>query len=451
MTDDATSSDANSQRPPQARSAAGPSERVIGLAMLGGQMGGQLGGPLERGQTAAEALRRVAPGSARVRGVYVHVPFCFHKCHYCDFYSFVDREDRQPAYVHRLLREADAGRAAGVLDGPIETVFVGGGTPTFLRPELLRALLTGLAERLPLQPVTRGPDGRPVAGLEWTVEANPETVTDEVAEILVSSGVNRVSVGVQSFHPAHLKTLERWHDPASVGRAVERLRRAGIRRLNLDLIFGIPGSTLAEWSSDLDRALELGPDHLSCYGLTYEPNTAMTKRLELKQFEACDEDLEAAMYECTLDRLEAAGFEQYEISNFAKPGEACRHNLLYWHNADWWSLGPSGSAHVQGVRWKNVPRLSAWLASESATSPIQDLEKVDEETRAGEILMLGLRLREGLPQSTVDRCCQGPRGAERQAALAAALERGLMERVADRLRFTRAGLLLADEVLAEVV
>jgi coproporphyrinogen III oxidase-like Fe-S oxidoreductase len=136
----------------------------------------------------------------------------------------------------------------------------------------------------------------------------------------------------------------------------------------------------------------------------------MTKRLELKQFEACDEDLEAAMYECTLDRLEAAGFEQYEISNFAKPGEACRHNLLYWHNADWWSLGPSGSAHVQGVRWKNVPRLSAWLASESATSPIQDLEKVDEETRAGEILMLGLRLREGLPQSTVDRCCQGPRG-----------------------------------------
>lgn len=395
------------------------------------------------GRTALEVVAGLRPA---LRGVYVHVPFCFHKCHYCDFYSFVDREDRQPAYVARVLGEADALRTFGLLDRPLETIFVGGGTPTFLRSDLLRAFLEGLAARL----------GTGVP--EWTVEANPETVTEEVAEILVASGVNRVSLGAQSFHPAHLKTLERWHDPASVGRAVERLRRAGIRRLNLDLIFGIPGSTLDEWASDLERALALAPEHLSCYGLTYEPNTAMTKRLALAEFEPCDEELEAAMYEHTLDRLAAAGFEQYEISNFARPGEACRHNLLYWHNADWWALGPSASAHVQGVRWKNVPRLGSWLESGlksgsagDPTSPVQDVEQVDASTRAGEVLMLGLRLREGLDEDSVRNCCVGPRGAERERAIADAVARGLLEHVAGRLRFTRAGLLLADEVLAELV
>lgn len=396
--------------------------------------------------TAAEAFRLARPGTSRVRGLYVHVPFCFHKCHYCDFYSFVDQEDRQPAYVARLLGEADRARELGAIDAPLETIFVGGGTPTFLRPPLLQELLSGLARRLPLAPAA--------SGLEWTVEANPETVTEEVAAILVASGVNRVSLGAQSFHPDLLATLERWHDPASVARAVGHLRRAGIRRINLDLIFGIPGGTLAAWESDLDQALALGPEHLSCYGLTYEPNTALTKRLELRQVEPCDEDLEAAMYETTLDRLEAAGFHGYEISNFAKPGEACRHNLLYWTNADWWALGPSASAHVQGIRWKNVPRLGTWLASEASgerASPVVDVEQVDASTRAGELLMLGLRLREGMAGADVEACCIGPEAAARRRAIDAALARGLLETVDGRLRFTRSGLLLADEVLSELV
>jgi oxygen-independent coproporphyrinogen-3 oxidase len=400
----------------------------------------------DRPTTAIELVRRVPEGESAVRGLYVHVPFCFHKCHYCDFYSFVDREDRQPEYVDRLLREADAAVACGVFRRPLETTFVGGGTPTLLRPELLRRLLNGITERIPL---------RAAAGeFEWTVEANPETVTEAVARVLVESGVNRVSLGAQSFDPRHLKTLERWHDPASVARAVALLRAVGIRRINLDLIFGIPGSTLDEWKSDLEQALALGPEHLSCYGLTYEPNTAMTKRLELRQFEPCDEDLEAAMYEWTLDRTFAAGFEQYEISNFARPGEACRHNLLYWRNADWWALGPSASAHVQGIRWKNLPHLSRWLQSGSGddcSSPVQDVEQVDVETRAGELLMLGLRLREGMSEAEVDSCCAGRAAERRRAALAAGFERGLLERNDGRIRLTRAGQLLTDELLGELM
>jgi len=412
----------------------------------------QLGGGATRPLSAAAVLERVrGVGGAmpRIAGLYLHVPFCFHKCHYCDFYSFVDKADQQPAYLSRLESEIAAAAQAGIGQpngcGPLETIFIGGGTPTLLRPDLLRRALAAVASHFAL---ARGD----ADGYEWTVEANPETVTDEVAAILVEAGVNRVSLGAQSFHPQHLKTLERWHDPASVPRAVERLRRAGLRRLNLDLIFGIPGSTLAEWESDLAKAIDCGPDHLSCYGLTYEPNTAMTKRLELRQFEPCDEDLEAAMYEATLAATEVAGFEQYEISNFAKPGQACRHNLLYWRNESWWALGPSASGHVAGVRWKNVPNLTRWLAeSEERMAPIVDCEEVDADTRAGEILLVGLRLREGVPDAVIDAACQTGRGPARREAIRQAIERGLLECVAGRVRFTRAGQLLADEVLVELL
>jgi oxygen-independent coproporphyrinogen-3 oxidase len=388
-------------------------------------------------------LDLVGPEAGRLRGLYVHVPFCFHKCHYCDFYSFVDAEDRQPAYAARLEREILAMPPQSG-DG-LETIFVGGGTPTFLRPELLDRVLAAIGR------IRRRPDA------EWTVEANPETVTDEVAGILVARGVHRVSLGAQSFDPRHLKTLERWHDPANVGRAIERLRKAGIGRINIDLIFGIPGSTLEDWERDLATALSLGTEHLSCYGLTYEANTAMTKRLELGRFEPCEEDLEAAMFEHTIDRLEAAGFEHYEISNFARPGEACRHNMLYWTNADWWALGPSASGHVAGLRWKNVPRISSWLADDASTggaSPIVDVERVPASVRAGEILLVGLRLRAGLDAATVERCLSTGDAIvdrKRRDAIDRALRSGRLEATDGRLRFTRSGLVLADELLSELV
>jgi oxygen-independent coproporphyrinogen-3 oxidase len=392
---------------------------------------------------------RVLEGvSPHFEGAYVHVPFCFHKCHYCDFYSFVDREDRQPAYVARLEDELAA--MAPSVHAPLATIFVGGGTPTLLRPDLLARGLRAIRERMPLAP-----------DAEWTVEANPETVTPEVAAVLVEAGVNRVSLGAQSFEPALLKALERWHDPASVGRAVAHLRAAGLGRISLDLIYGIPGGTLAQWESDLDRALALGPDHLSCYGLTYEPNTAMAVRLERGEFAPCEEDLEACMWEIASARLAAAGFEAYELSNWARrvPGrrgaEECRHNLLYWRNRDWLAFGPSASGHAQGVRWKNVPRLGDWLASKGA-SPAVDVERGTPDMQAGERLMMGLRLRAGLPRDEVERILAlGTRGGARRAAIARAVSDGLLEWAGDAghdsLRVSARGALLANEVLVKLV
>jgi oxygen-independent coproporphyrinogen-3 oxidase len=388
-----------------------------------------------------QALTGITP---QFEGAYVHVPFCFHKCHYCDFYSFVDQDDRQEAYAARADMEL-AAMAPGV-HAPLHTVFVGGGTPTLLRPPVLRAVLGSIRTRLPL-----------AVGAEWTVEANPETVTPEVADALVESGVNRVSLGAQTFNERHLKTLERWHDPASVARAVGFLRAAGIRRINVDLIFGIPGQALVEWESDLRAALDIGTDHLSCYGLTYEANTAMTVRMERGEFEPCDDGLEASMLELAATRLREAGFAHYEVSNWGRirsgdpHAEECRHNLLYWRNRDWLAIGPSASGHAQGVRWKNVPRLGDWLAA-TGTSPAVDVERVTPDMRAGERLMMGLRLHAGISEAELAEILQlGERGPERALAIKQAVDEGMMEHAAGALRFTARGMMVANSVLARLV
>jgi oxygen-independent coproporphyrinogen-3 oxidase len=398
-----------------------------------------------QGAPRTSALQAVAGAAPRFEGAYVHVPFCFHKCHYCDFYSFVDREDRQEEFAARLEAEVDAWRPT--VGAPLGTLFVGGGTPTLLRPPVLARVLGALRARLPW-----------AAGAEWTVEANPETVTDEVACVLAASGVGRVSLGAQSFDPRHLKTLERWHDPASVGRAVGALRRAGVARLSVDLIFGIPGQSVAEWESDLRAAVALGTDHLSCYGLTYEPNTPMTVRMERGEFEPCEDDAEAAMLERADAVLAAAGFRRYEVSNWAREragdrgvGERCRHNMLYWQNRDWLAFGPSASGHAQGRRWKNVPRLGDWLASAGA-SPAVDVERATPDMAAGERLMMGLRLVDGLPEAEIEAIlAMGERGAARREAIARAEAGGLLQRAVGRVRFTRRGMMVANEVLAALV
>ena len=392
--------------------------------------------PLPVVSTPATTLESALPeGPVAVRGLYAHVPFCFHKCHYCDFYSLVDREDRQPAFTDRFERDAAVLRER--LATPLATVFVGGGTPTLLAPPLLARTLAAIAD-LPREP-----------GCEWTVEANPETVNAEVAGILVAAGVNRVSLGAQSFDPRHLATLERHHDPASVGRSVGMLRAAGLANLNLDLIFGIPGQTVSEAIDDVERALSLGPDHLSCYGLTYEPATALHARRERGLVTPIDEEVEAEMYEAITARLAAAGFAPYEISNWSRPGLECRHNLVYWRNEPWWAIGPSGSGFVAGHRFKIVPRLGDWLAAPAGATPIVDHEPPDRGRFLSESLLLGLRLVEGIPDSLVVEAT-GQR-ADRGNTFAKAIADGLLERSGGRVRFTAAGRLVADSVLSELV
>ena len=388
-------------------------------------------------QTAADLPVAGGPGP---RGLYVHVPFCVHKCHYCDFYSLVETgpESRRPAFTERLVEEIEA--AAPRISSPLKTIFVGGGTPTLLAPDLWARLLAAIRTHLSLEP-----------GLEFTVEANPDSLEPALLDVLVRGGVNRLSIGAQSFDPRLLSVLERRHDPANVRRAVRLARAAGITNINLDLIFGIPGQDLDTWLADLEAALSLEPLHLSCYGLMYEPNTPLTARMRSGAIRRVDEDLEALMYETTIDRLHDAGFEHYEISSWARSGRACAHNLLYWRNESWWPLGPGAAGHVNGVRWKNVPRLSDYLGVRPLP-PITGVEQLDQDGTVGEILMLGLRLTEGIGETQLRMLlASGSRGPQRAGAIERQVAEGLLERRDGFLRFTRQGLLLADTVLAELL
>jgi oxygen-independent coproporphyrinogen-3 oxidase len=389
-------------------------------------------------------------GRAPVRSLYIHVPFCFHKCHYCDFYSLVDTQDRQEPFVDRLVREMQAW--APWADGaPLETIFVGGGTPSLLRPDLWERLLRALRASFDLSAMGGGSG-------EFTVECNPETVSPELMEILAGGGVNRVSIGAQSFEPRHLKTLERWHHPENVPKALGMAAAAGIARASIDLIFGIPGQTLPEWERDLGRAVALGLDHLSCYNLTYEPRTALTARLERGDFRPAEEDLEVEMYSATLQKLRAAGLERYEVSNYARPGHEARHNLAYWRQREWLALGPSASAHIAGHRWKNIARLDDYLRTdEDGLAPTTDVERPDAASALSEWIMTSVRLTEGIDSVQLIRRAaeiSRPRLDVPAKLLRMAYsyeEQGMMRLSDTRWALTDEGFLIADTVAGDLM
>jgi oxygen-independent coproporphyrinogen III oxidase len=376
--------------------------------------------------------------------LYMHIPFCFHKCHYCDFYSIVDTRDRQAPFTDRLIQELAALAPLSLPSRSLATIFVGGGTPSILRLELWERILRTLAEHFDLSRLA-----------EFTVECNPETVTPELMQTLHAGGVTRVSIGAQTFNPRHLKTLERWHDPQNVLRAIELARAAGIQRQSLDLIFAIPGQTIEEWDSDLRAALSAGTTHISAYALTYEPNTAMTARLARGEFPKADEDLEADLFEHTLATLREAGLDRYEVSNFAAPGQECLHNLTYWRQGQWLAAGPSASAHVAGHRWKNTPRLDDYLHNnDGGLAHVHDLELPDPLRAITERLLTGLRLREGVDAHDVLRQAEEAspgaharltRTAERQASL------GAMTLHGSRWTLTDPGFLIANRVILSLV
>jgi oxygen-independent coproporphyrinogen-3 oxidase len=329
---------------------------------------------------------------------------------------------------------------AGVPARPA-SVFFGGGTPTYFdEPRLERLLrLVGRHVDLPACP-------------EVTMEANPESVTAAKAALARSHGVRRFSMGAQSFDDRFLRLLDRAHGAARTGEAFAELRAAGIDNVNLDLIFALPGQSLPQWQADLEAALTLGPDHLACYSLTFEPGTRFTRDRRLGRLRQTDPEVDRAMFLHTRARLAAAGFTAYEVSNFAGRGGPCRHNDHYWQQGDYVGVGPGASSHRQGTRWTNLKPLEAWArALERGLPPVGEAETLTPPQRAAEAVWLGLRRTDGVCLQSVHHRI----GVDPALLFAAELARledvGLLERSDGRLRLTAAGLLVADEVGARIL
>ena len=370
------------------------------------------------------------PGPAGVRHLYVHLPFCAHRCGYCDFVTAVGRMGEHAAYADALLAELERERWRLARDP--ETVFVGGGTPTFTAPAALRRVLAAL------------PDVR-----ELTVEANPETVTPSLATLLREHGVNRVSVGAQSFRPTLLKVLERVAGPDDVRRAVHTLRDAGFDNISLDLIYGIPGQGAADLEADLADALALEPEHLSCYELEAKPGTRFTHAhgSELaRQAEAME-----SYAERVVETLTGAGYRWYETANFCRDDRVrelrARHNLAIWRGADYLGVGVGAVSTLGDERRRNVPSVGRYVTALGAgEDPPREVEGLDAATRAVERLMLGLRLDEPF---AIDASAVAP--VVDLDALARLVERGLVERRNGGVRLSPRGRLLGGAVTAELL
>jgi putative oxygen-independent coproporphyrinogen III oxidase len=358
-----------------------------------------------------------------VAHLYVHVPFCAHRCGYCDFVTVTRHEDRHAQYIDALLLELECERT--ILAIPLETIFIGGGTPTLIGPELLDRLL----------------DGLPPAG-EITVEANPETVDDALAEVLARYGV-RVSLGAQSFGARELAVLERRATPDTVRGAVATLRRGGVANLNLDVLFGIPGETHAALDRDIDEALALEPDHLSCYELEAKPGTRFTFRhgAELARQAELLED----HYEHVIERLEGAGYRWYETANYCRDDRRCRHNLAIWRGEDYLGIGVGAVSTLGLLRRRNGPRLAPYIAAlEQGETPIRVEDELTRDERLHERIMLGLRLDEPMDVAPVRDGLDLPE-VDRLSGLGLVVERG------GTLTLTRRGRMVANDVISRLI
>jgi putative oxygen-independent coproporphyrinogen III oxidase len=362
------------------------------------------------------------------RHLYVHLPFCAHRCGYCDFVTVVGRNGQHGAYVDALLAELALERK--LLAPELETVFLGGGTPTFTEPAALARLLGAL------------PHAR-----EITVEANPESVTQELARMLRSAGVNRVSLGVQTFQPHLLQVLERVAQPDTVRRAFYHLRDAGFDNISFDLIYGTPGQSAADLAADLRAALELGPEHLSCYELEAKPGTRFTHvhgEELVRQVDAME-----TYFELVVEQLTSAGYRWYETANFCATSDdrdlRAHHNLAYWLGRDYIGLGIGAVSTIEGRRWRNTPRLPAYVAAlHAGRRPERELEPLSLDVRRRERVMLGLRLDEPL---LVD----GLTGVLDVAALDRLQRLGLVDRAGETLALTPRGRMLGGGVTADLL
>jgi oxygen-independent coproporphyrinogen-3 oxidase len=392
------------------------------------------------GELPQYALKALGSGSF---GVYVHVPFCTVRCGYCDFNTYTLTElgvdgASLGTYADAALSELDlARRVLGPTAPPVKTVFFGGGTPTMLEPSDLVRVLDGIRTRFGL-----------ARGAEVTTEANPDSITPKSLEALAAGGFNRISMGMQSAVPHVLATLERTHDPVNVTRAVQAAKSVGLK-VSVDLIYGTPGESLSDWRTSLDAAIDLEPDHISAYALVVEEGTKLGAQVRRGQVPPPDDDDEATKYELADQTLSAAGYDWYEVSNWARSAaDRSRHNEGYWTDGDWWGVGPGAHSHVGGVRWWNVKHPNAFATRlNSGASPAAGRELLTDDQRYDERVLLGVRLADGLPVEDLR-----PDG---RSALAGLIAAGLVDGPSAlrprRVVLTLRGRLLADTVVRRLL
>ncbi len=358
-----------------------------------------------------------------IEHLYVHIPFCPKICPYCSFYKEASDRNKVQGFLDALLIELDRFGSDRL---SVQTIFFGGGTPSALSPSQLDFLLTRLRDRLDLTNLA-----------EWTLEMNPATVSAEKASLLLSLGVNRISMGVQSWDSKILQRLGRVHSAAQARRSYDILRTAGFENVNLDLIFGVPGQSREQWMETLRETVALGPNHISAYCLTYEEDTEFFRRFQTGEYRQNSNE-DAEFFAATMDFLNQQGFAQYEISNYARPERDCLHNLAYWHGKDYLGLGPSAFSTIGKHRWQNIADTQSYITGTALGDSTRLFEEfLEETTRESERVIFGLRTNNGVLRSKIVQ----------QAAELDDLEKaGYLETAGDYVRLTRAGRLVADEI-----
>ena len=373
-------------------------------------------------------------------GLYIHVPFCSAICNYCNFNRGLFDAGLKEQYVGALVAEiqhADGMGGDHLRDRGADTIYFGGGTPSLLSTDDITRVMAACAARFDLS-----------ADCEVTIEANPETVTGDRLAAFRAVGVNRISFGVQSFRDKELRRLSRTHSAECARTAVREARAAGFDNISLDLMMSLPDQGVDQWMESVDEALSLEPDHMSLYMLEVYPNAPLREEMLRAQWAQAPDDDVATMYDSAMDRLETAGYGQYEISNVARPKRRSRHNLKYWSDGEWLGLGCGAHSTVAGVRWKNVSATQAYIDRVWEAAPLAvDVRRPSAEERLGEALFTGLRLSEGIDERAICRRYGVDVWERYGGELAPFVEARLLSRQENRLRLTRQGMLLAHEVL----
>ena len=374
-------------------------------------------------------------------GLYIHIPYCIHKCGYCDFNSHLIKQDEMDHYIDSLVVEMRHYAKIYSNTNVIRTIFLGGGTPTTLTASQLERILKECVSEFTV-----------LSDAEITIEANPATIDIEQLKSIRQTGYNRISIGVQSFDKAELKLLDRAHGPEEIHSTVDRARKAGFDNLSLDLMFAIPNQSLSSWESNLNKALEKNPEHLSTYNLTIEQGTAFSKLQSNGKLIMPDDNHQLELYKRTIERLTKKGFHHYEISNFARRGKECKHNITYWENKNTLGLGAGASSYMNGTRFKNINLPAHYIRQvKEKKIAVEHSETLEPRQAMGETIMLGLRLLQGISIHQFEKRFQISFTNLFRNIISSLKEKELVVIEKDYLRLSKKGLFIADSVILEFI